>query len=260
MSDTKTAGEMPEDIPSDIRAELDKKIRPFHNRISFRTGAIELWQILKTKHIAVELPSGGIALVSLNATPKVIGAINSMIDIAAKTVDVNEISDIRVLKEKDFDEQVNKILSEEIHVVSNNQNEPQICGIESSSSKIAAYGWNWITAIREGCAEMSSYYEKALGDLKNEIQAYNEVIEDKRNYTRDIDIIINGEKGSAKQASLCDIASQLPDVLSSLREEVKEYRGKLEQYRFHPQLNIEIGLFLERHDRKYTPKDKEEGQ
>ena len=38
---------------------------------------------------------------------------------------------------------------------------------------------------------------------------YEEVNEDKKRLVREIDVILNGEDGAAKQASLCDIVAQL---------------------------------------------------
>lgn len=49
--------EIPEDkksteIPKHIRGYLDLKQRPFHNKVSFRAGAIELWEYLLNHELA----------------------------------------------------------------------------------------------------------------------------------------------------------------------------------------------------------------
>ena len=45
--------------------------------------------------------------------------------------------------------------------------------------------------------------------LAQQVKDLEEVLADKRRLTREIDVALNGEHGAAKQASLCDILSQL---------------------------------------------------
>lgn len=68
-------------------------------------------------------------------------------------------------------------------------------------------------------------YTAALRDNEAVVADYEEVLADKRRLTRELDVIMNGEDGAAKQASLCDIVAQLPrlmDELRALRLAVKE--------------------------------------
>ena len=45
--------------------------------------------------------------------------------------------------------------------------------------------------------------------LAQQVKDLEEVLADKRRLTREIDVALNGEHDAAKQASLCDILSQL---------------------------------------------------
>ncbi len=49
--------------------------------------------------------------------------------------------------------------------------------------------------------------------LETENQAYEECMEDHRRLVREIDVIINGETGAAKQASLCDLVGQIKELV-----------------------------------------------
>ena len=54
-----------------------------------------------------------------------------------------------------------------------------------------------------------------LGELcrnaASEIETLYEILADKRRLTRELDVALNGERGAAQQASLCDIVSQVKD-------------------------------------------------
>lgn len=50
-----------------------------------------------------------------------------------------------------------------------------------------------------------------LEDAKEEIVALREVLDDHQKLVRELDVALNGEDGAAKQASLCDIVSQVKD-------------------------------------------------
>ena len=65
-------------------------------------------------------------------------------------------------------------------------------------------------------------YELAMGDelsrrqfhdraqeALDRIEDYEEVLADHNRLVRDLDVLLNGEDGAAKQASLCDIVSQI---------------------------------------------------
>lgn len=57
--------------------------------------------------------------------------------------------------------------------------------------------------------------EVTYGDLKDEIADLEDVIEDNRRLTREIDIVLNGDD-AAEQASLCDILAQLIVVAKTI--------------------------------------------
>lgn len=37
-----------QDMPDDVKTHLDNKMRPYHNRLSYRAGALDLWEYLQT--------------------------------------------------------------------------------------------------------------------------------------------------------------------------------------------------------------------
>lgn len=53
------------------------------------------------------------------------------------------------------------------------------------------------------------YKQREEQILESVQQDYEEVMENHRRLVRELDVLINGEKGAAKQASLCDIVAQV---------------------------------------------------
>jgi hypothetical protein len=57
---------------------------------------------------------------------------------------------------------------------------------------------------------------KAIAEAENdqfdELEAYKTYVDDVRRLTRELDVLINGEKGAAIQPSLCDIVSQVAAI------------------------------------------------
>lgn len=51
--------------------------------------------------------------------------------------------------------------------------------------------------------------KSAAPDTAPTIEDYEEVLEDHRRLVRELDVLLNGEHGAAKQASLCDIVGQV---------------------------------------------------
>lgn len=51
-----------------------------------------------------------------------------------------------------------------------------------------------------------------IAELEQDVADRDAVLADKRRLAREIDIIINGEKGAATQASLCDLVGQISDL------------------------------------------------
>jgi len=56
----------------------------------------------------------------------------------------------------------------------------------------------------------------ARAELEQEVRDYKEVLEDKRRLVRELDVVLNGEAGAAKQASLCDLVAQVKKVKKNL--------------------------------------------
>lgn len=52
---------------------------------------------------------------------------------------------------------------------------------------------------------------------------YEEVLTDHRRFAREIDVIMNGEEGAAKQASLCDLVAQIRDWADALAKYEEAY-------------------------------------
>lgn len=61
----------------------------------------------------------------------------------------------------------------------------------------------------------------AVGQLKARVADYEEALADKRSLTRELDILLNGDS-AAKQASLCDIISQLSQHKTPILARVAE--------------------------------------
>lgn len=70
----------------------------------------------------------------------------------------------------------------------------------SQEPDVLAAKWNNRTYLKE-LEACSDEYEA----LEIEVQAYEECMEDHRRLVREIDIMINGTEGAARQASLCDL-------------------------------------------------------
>jgi len=56
---------------------------------------------------------------------------------------------------------------------------------------------------------------------------YEEVLTDHKRLVRELDVIINGEEGAAKQASLCDIVSQMKDYVEQNKKTVNRINNVL---------------------------------
>lgn len=61
------------------------------------------------------------------------------------------------------------------------------------------------------------------------VNDYKEVIEDHKRLVRELDEIINGKEGMAKQASLCDIVAQLKKEYSTLTAPSDEIEGSISE-------------------------------
>jgi len=63
---------------------------------------------------------------------------------------------------------------------------------------------------------------REIAKLQKELDGYKEAHDDEQRLVRELDIIINGEEGAAKQASLCDIVAQMMN--KKRLEEIKAIR------------------------------------
>lgn len=61
-----------------------------------------------------------------------------------------------------------------------------------------------------------------LSNQKQAIEAYQECYVDHQRLVREIDVIISGEDGAAKQASLCDLVGQIKGIMADLLKQKSE--------------------------------------
>jgi len=76
-----------------------------------------------------------------------------------------------------------------------------------------------------------------IADLTQKLEDYKEVHASHRATVRKIDVILNGEAGAAKQASLCDLVRQIEDA----RKDAERYRwlrDNVEQVYARPRTEI----------------------
>lgn len=71
-----------------------------------------------------------------------------------------------------------------------------------------------------------------LAEAVEELHGYKEWAEDNKRLVREIDVIINGEDGAARQASLCDLGGQIKELVAA-REQLASARTLI--------LNIKTG-------------------
>lgn len=64
-----------------------------------------------------------------------------------------------------------------------------------------------------------------------EIKALNEVLDDKRRLTRELDVAMNGEEDAAKQASLIDLIAQAKSLRSEASRVIEVVKAKRERWR-----------------------------
>lgn len=121
---------------------------------------------------------------------------------------------------------------------------------ENDPTSLEALVWYWNDRGQyEGQAKTWKDYAE---ELEKEIETYEEVHEDHQRIVREIDVIINGEEGAAKQSSLCDLVEdirQMATDITSIRE-ILEQRTQRE--RELEQLNLELAR-LEAEERGVVP-------
>jgi hypothetical protein len=79
-------------------------------------------------------------------------------------------------------------------------------------------------------AQAEQMLNHVVGPLFDEISDLQEVLEDKRENTRKLDIALNGTDGAAKQASLCDLIGQVTELKKkneSLKQKLTRANDKL---------------------------------
>jgi hypothetical protein len=74
-------------------------------------------------------------------------------------------------------------------------------------------------------AQMIADHTYAVCDeaVRQVVSQYEDVLTDHRRLVRDIDVIMNGEEGAAKQASLCDLGGQIRDWANALSRYEEAY-------------------------------------
>lgn len=118
--------------------------------------------------------------------------------------------DIEIPTESDIGELV-EIYCSSHHVV-NNEVTFKVNGLISYSKALLGKYGNAADTIDEQKDDIAS--------LRQQLEDYKEVLADKRSLTREIDVIMNGEDGAARQPSLCDVVAQLRREWPALRDQL----------------------------------------
>lgn len=63
--------------------------------------------------------------------------------------------------------------------------------------------------LLNGAQRTHATLDELVADVDQRISDYNECAADHNRLVRELDVLLNGEAGAAKQASLCDIVSQV---------------------------------------------------
>jgi hypothetical protein len=79
-----------------------------------------------------------------------------------------------------------------------------------------------------GAAETWKDHAEELEAELKKTPDYEEVLADHRRLVREIDVILNGEEGAAKQASLCDLVGQIEELKERLERGEAMYEGLCE--------------------------------
>lgn len=104
-------------------------------------------------------------------------------------------------------------------------------GLDENDNPIIDFTRQSLLATREKKEDYIDHYEElrlTIDEKMNEIERLNSIIkdyeemeEDKKRLVREMDEILNGKEGMAKQASLCDIVSQIAEIK-------KEHKAKID--------------------------------
>jgi hypothetical protein len=161
-------------MPESVQKYLETKIRAYHNALSFKNGAVELWEYL------AQLPDNH----HYEDGPD------------RKDPTGEQKSEIPEGVDKNWEERKIDRLAEVISM-----SEDHIRELQGEVSD-----WKETASLinREG-----SLVQAKLSAAIEEIQGYKEMHEDHKRLVWEIDVIINGEAGAAKQASLCDLVGQI---------------------------------------------------
>ena len=99
--------------------------------------------------------------------------------------------------------------------------------------------------LREGDALLEYVRQMAwvLEEAKKERDWYNEAARGRRELVRQLDVLMNGEHGAARQAALCDIVAQFPRWLAA-RDAQQRREGAAEALLEAANDRFGDGLFL----------------
>jgi hypothetical protein len=81
--------------------------------------------------------------------------------------------------------------------------------------------------------ELAEYRKEVTADLSEQLNDWQECNEDKKRLCRDIDEILCGKEGMAKQASLCDLVGPIRDLkveVATLRAQLAEQDALIQKH------------------------------
>lgn len=106
--------------------------------------------------------------------------------------------------------------------------------IRFTLSQIKSLGWSkrsmCIQADEYECIDPETVECANCAGLRELLSDYEKAARSRDALVRQLDVIWNGEAGAAKQASLCDIVSQMEVEVPELREQIKVLREALGSY------------------------------
>ncbi len=87
----------------------------------------------------------------------------------------------------------------------------------SATAHIETYAWADSCSNRVSRSRRPDWTCEELvrrSEVEALIADYEQVLADHRRLVRELDVLLNGEEGAAKQASLCDIVAQVQHIVT----------------------------------------------
>jgi hypothetical protein len=94
----------------------------------------------------------------------------------------------------------------------------ELARMHSNRNASAKQAGQWAKSIGICFPAILAYVRELEGvsiEAKKERDWYNEASEGRRALVRELDVLMNGEKGAARQAALCDIVAHFPAWLAA---------------------------------------------